>query len=258
MRFANGRPYLASAHCVRDGLVRTYDVLALPTSSRWGGTLIGIYVNERDAQYNLLDTIFSATDEGVVSLAAIRDAAGQPFDFQIVHLNEGASRLLKQPSTELLWRRLSAGGNLLCAPDVIERLRDIVAQRQWRPVRDRQRRSQSEAGRDRVRRHALADDFGRHGAQATAKSRSACCSTTIRCRCGCSMPRRREFLSVNDAAVQHYGYSRETFLRMQLRQIWPEDEWATHSQALQQIGDVYQFRAATGGISRPTAAKSMC
>src|SRR3954447_21540559 len=30
----NGRPYLASAHCVRDGLVRTYDVLALPTSSR--------------------------------------------------------------------------------------------------------------------------------------------------------------------------------------------------------------------------------
>ena len=29
---ANGRPYLATAHCVRDGLVRTYDVLALPTA----------------------------------------------------------------------------------------------------------------------------------------------------------------------------------------------------------------------------------
>ena len=48
-----------------------------------------------------------------------------------------------------------------------------------------------------------------------------------------------QFLSVNDAAVQHYGYARETFLGMQLRQIWPEDEWATHSQALQQLGDVY-------------------
>ena len=95
----NGRPYLASAHCVRDGLVQIYDVLALPTSSRWGGTLIGAYVNGRDAQYNLLDTIFSATNEGVVSLAAIRDAGGQPHDFQIVHLNEGASRLLEQPST---------------------------------------------------------------------------------------------------------------------------------------------------------------
>jgi diguanylate cyclase (GGDEF)-like protein/PAS domain S-box-containing protein len=48
-----------------------------------------------------------------------------------------------------------------------------------------------------------------------------------------------QFISVNDAAVQHYGYSREAFLQMQLRQIWPQDEWATHSQALQQIGDVY-------------------
>ena len=47
------------------------------------------------------------------------------------------------------------------------------------------------------------------------------------------------FLSVNDAAVQHYGYSRETFLRMKLRQIWPEDEWVTHTEALQQVGDTY-------------------
>jgi hypothetical protein len=30
----NRRPYLAVAHCVRDGVVRTYDILALPTSSR--------------------------------------------------------------------------------------------------------------------------------------------------------------------------------------------------------------------------------
>src|SRR6185437_896409 len=122
----NSRPYLASAHCVRDGLVRTYDVLALPTSSRWGGTLIGAYVNERGAQYNLLDTIFSATDEGVLSLAAIRDAGGRPFDFQIVHLNQGAARLLKGSSAELMWRRLSAGGNLLCASEVIERLFEVI------------------------------------------------------------------------------------------------------------------------------------
>src|ERR1700742_4784320 len=123
---ANGRPYKAKAHCVRDGLVRTYDVLALPTSSRWGGTLIGTYVNERDAQYNLLDTIFSATDEGVLSLAAIRDARGKPFDFQIVHLNQGAARLLKRPVTELMWHRLNAGGNLLCSREIIERLFDII------------------------------------------------------------------------------------------------------------------------------------
>ena len=110
----NSRPYLAAAHCVRDGLVQTYDVLALPTSSRWGHTLIGVYINERAPQYNLLDAIFSATDEGVLSLATIRDSDGKPFDFQIVHHNQGASRLLKVPSVDLLWRRLSAGENLLC------------------------------------------------------------------------------------------------------------------------------------------------
>src|SRR5260370_28270618 len=47
------------------------------------------------------------------------------------------------------------------------------------------------------------------------------------------------FLSVNDAAVQPYGNSRETFLRMKLQEIWPRDERVTHTQALQEIGDTY-------------------
>ncbi|MFK4654229.1 hypothetical protein ABIF97_004163 [Bradyrhizobium japonicum] len=91
---ANNRPYLAAAHCVRDGIVRTYDVMALPTFSRWGGTLIGTYINERGAEYNLLDASFSTTDDGVVSLSTIRDAAGRAFDFQVVHHNQAAVKLL--------------------------------------------------------------------------------------------------------------------------------------------------------------------
>jgi len=83
----NSRPHLALAHCVRDGMVRTYDVLALPTASRWGGTLVGTYVNERSAQYNLLDAIFANTEQGVLSLAVLRDFRQQPCDFQIVHHN---------------------------------------------------------------------------------------------------------------------------------------------------------------------------
>src|SRR6516225_1722162 len=47
------------------------------------------------------------------------------------------------------------------------------------------------------------------------------------------------FLSVNDAAVQHYGYSRAKFLSMKLREIWPQDEWASHSRALAEIGEAY-------------------
>jgi diguanylate cyclase (GGDEF)-like protein/PAS domain S-box-containing protein len=234
----NGRPYLASAHCVRDGLVRTYDVLALPTSSRWGGTLIGAYVNERNTQYNLLDTIFSATDEGVLSLAAVRDASGQPSDFQIVHLNQGAARLLEQNSTALLWRRLGAGGNWLCAPEVIGRLRDIVACGKG---------GQIEIDRDdrclRLGVTAFGDMLSLTLSDVTALKRSELSFRLLFDNNPMPMwvfdAETTEFISVNDAAVQHYGYSRETFLQMQLRQIWPQDEWATHSQALQQIGDVY-------------------
>ena len=234
----NHRPHLAAAHCVRDGVVRTYDVMALPTHSRWGGTLIGIYVNERGPHYNLLDTIFSTTDEGVVSLAAVRDSAGRLFDFQIVHLNEGASRLLKLPSAELLWRRLSAGGNPLCGREVIGRLLDITGS-----GNGGQFEIDSDDRNLRLGVKTFGDILSLTVSDVTAlKRREASFRLLFEDN---PMPMwvfdagTTQFLSVNDAAVQHYGYARETFLGMQLRQIWPEDEWVTHSQALQQVGDVY-------------------
>jgi diguanylate cyclase (GGDEF)-like protein/PAS domain S-box-containing protein len=235
---ANGIPYLAVAHCVRDGLVRTYDILALPTSSRWGGTLIGTYVNERGAQYNLLDTIFSATDEGVLSLAAIRDAAGRPADFQIVHLNQGASRLLRLPSADLMWRRLSAGGNLLCAPEVIARLLDFIASGDG---------GQFEIDSDdrnlKLGVTAFGDMLSLTVSDVTDLKRREASFRLLFDNNPMPMwvfdAETTGFLSVNDAAVQHYGYSRANFLRMQLRQIWPQDEWAMHSEALEEIGDVY-------------------
>jgi diguanylate cyclase (GGDEF)-like protein/PAS domain S-box-containing protein len=234
----NGRPYLAMAHCVRDGLVRTYDVLALPTSSRWGGTLVGAYVNERDAQFNLLDTIFSATDEGVLSLAAVRDANGRPSDFQIVHLNEGAARLLRQPSTKLLWRRLAAGGNLLCGAEVLQRLRDVIVSGNGGQIE-----IDSEDRCLRLGVTAFGDMLSLTVSDVTALKRREVSFRLLFDNNPMPMwvfdAETTQFLSVNDAAVRHYGYPRETFLQMQLRQIWPEDEWASHSQALQQVGDIY-------------------
>ena len=234
----NSRPYLAAAHCVRDGLVQTYDILALPPSSRWGGTLIGAYVNERAPQYNLLDAIFSTTDEGVLSLAAIRDCGGAPFDFQVVHHNDGASRLLKLPSTGLLWRRLGAGGNLLCQPQVIERLLDIIKSGS---------RDQFEIDSDerclKLGATAFGDILALTVSDVTALKRREASFRLLFDNNPMPMwvfdARTSDFLSVNDAAVQHYGYSRATFLRMKLQEIWPEDEWAIHSHALQQVGDAY-------------------
>ena len=234
----NGRPHLGMAHCVRDGLVQTYDILALPTFSRWGGTLIGIYVNERAEQYNLLDAIYSTTDEGVLSLATLRDGSGQPFDFQIVHHNQGASRLLKIPSTELQWRRLSAGGNLLCAPEVVERLLGVV-----RSGSREQFEIDSDQRNLKLGVNAFGDILSLTISDVTALKRREASFRLLFDNNPMPMwvfdAETTGFLSVNDAAVQHYGYSRETFLGMKLQEIWPRDEWVSHSQALQQAGDTY-------------------
>src|ERR1700730_16636181 len=234
----NSRPYLAVAHCVRNGVVQTYDILALPTLSRWGGTLIGAYVNERGLQYNLLDAIFSTTDEGVLSLSAIRNSGGQPFDFQIVHHNQGASRLLKLPSTGLLWHRLSGGGNLLCLPEVIERLLGVIKSGN---------RDQFEIDSDhrnlKLGATAFGDILSLTISDVTALKRREASFRLLFDNNPMPMwvfdAETTGFLSVNDAAVQHYGYSRETFLRMELREIWPEDECAIHAEALKEIGDAF-------------------
>jgi diguanylate cyclase (GGDEF)-like protein/PAS domain S-box-containing protein len=234
----NSRPYLAVAHCVRDGLVRTYDVLALPTTSRWGGTLIGAYVNERGPQYNLLDAIFSTTDEGVLSLATIRDPSGQPFDFQVVHHNQGASRLLKLPSADLLWRRLSTGGNLLFLPEVIERLLGVI-----KSGNGDQFEIDSDHRNLKLGATAFGDILSLTISDVTILKRREASFRLLFDNNPMPMwvfdAETTGFLSVNDAAVQHYGYSRETFLRMNLQQIWPEDEWVSHSQALHDIGDSF-------------------
>jgi diguanylate cyclase (GGDEF)-like protein/PAS domain S-box-containing protein len=237
----NSRPYLAVAHCVRDGLVQTYDVLALPTYSRWGGTLVGAYVNERGPRYNLLDAIFSTTDEGVLSLATIRDSGGQPFDFQIVHHNQGATRLLKLPSTGLLWRRLSAGGNLLCLPDVIERLLGII-----KSGNGDQFEIDSDDRNLKLGVSAFGDILSLTVSDVTGLKRREASFRLLFDNNPMPMwvfdAETTGFLSVNDAAVQHYGYSRATFLRMKLQEIWPQDEWVTHTEALHQIGDAYSSR----------------
>jgi len=234
----NGRPHLARAHCVREGMVRTYDVLALPTASRWGTTLIGTYVNERGAQYNLLDAIFSATDDTVVSLAALRDAQGRPFDFQVVHHNKSAELLLKVSNGSLLWRRIGEDDNLLASSDVRELLLSVISS-----GRSEQREIETDGRCLRFSVTAFADVVSLTISDVTAlKRRDASFRLLFDDN---PMPmwvfdtETKRFLSVNDAAVQHYGYSRATFLRMSLPEIWPHDEWDSHSVALEQLGDTY-------------------
>ncbi|MGX7741092.1 putative bifunctional diguanylate cyclase/phosphodiesterase [Rhodopseudomonas parapalustris] len=235
----NKRPHIGTAHCVRDGIVQRYTLLALPTASRWGGTLVGVYVNEEAQRYNLLDAIFSSTDDGIVALTAIRGADRRPFDFQIVHVNQGASQLLRRTVSELRWSRLSVGHHLLCTPDVAGRLIDLV---------------------DADACITFAVDSGDRNLSLSATAFGDVVSVTISDVTslkkreesfrllfdGNPMPmwvfdaQTFEFLSVNDAAVAHYGYPRERFLRMSLREIWPREEWIAHGQTLLEMRDSYQ------------------
>jgi diguanylate cyclase (GGDEF)-like protein/PAS domain S-box-containing protein len=152
-----------------------------------------------------------------------------------VHHNQAASALLKVPAESLQWRRLSEGGNLLCSRDVADRLLNVVAT----------------SGRDQFE-----IDCDDRNLQLGASAFGDMLSLTIS---DVTALKRREasfrllfdhnpmpmwvfdvettrFLGVNDAAIQHYGYSRGKFLQMKLQEIWPQDEWSEHTKALQQIG----------------------
>ncbi|MDQ8726559.1 EAL domain-containing protein [Bradyrhizobium sp. LHD-71] len=238
-----GKPYLASAFCVRNSIVESYDVLALPMSSRWSRSIIAVYVCEKGERYNLIDTIFQTTDQGIVSLATVRDEQSRPTDFRIVDLNNGAARLLGMPLDELRWRCLSEGSHALASPAVAARLQAII-------------------GTGRSEEFEIELDGGlahiKVGVIAVGDLLSATLTdiTNLKRReqsfrllfDNNPMPMwvfdatTRRFLSVNDAAVAHYGYSREMFLQMTISDIWPRDEVDAHNEALDRISDVYESR----------------
>ncbi|WP_404550683.1 putative bifunctional diguanylate cyclase/phosphodiesterase [Bradyrhizobium niftali] len=236
---ANNGTYLAAAHCVRNGMVRTYDVLALPTFGRWGGTLVGVYVNERGAEYNLLDAIFSTTDDGVITLSTIRDATGRPLDFQVVHHNQAAVRLLNVTERSLLWQHLSNGAHLLCSQAVVGRLRAAAKD-------DRGDQFEIDSN-ERSLRLAITAFGGILSLVISDVTPSKRRDASFRLLFDSNpMPmwaldaETMAFVKVNDAAVQHYGYARETFLRMKVHEIWPKDEWLAYTQALRDVDDTYQ------------------
>jgi len=138
-----------------------------------------------------------------------------------------------------MWHRLSEGGHALCAEDVIERLRVAITHEQ---------RAQFEIDSDDRNLQLGVTAFG--GvlsltiSDVTALKRREASFRLLFDHNPMPMwvfdAETTGFLSVNDAAVQYYGYSREKFLNMQLREIWPEDEWVCHMQALREVGDSYQ------------------
>ncbi len=237
-----GQPVATEARRVRDGMVETFEVLALPMSCRWGTTLIAAYVREHGTRYNLVDTIFRSTDEGILALAAMRDAGGRAIDFQIVAFNEGAARLLRLPDADLRWRRLTEVNGALSTAAFERLLATLETGRH-----DRFELTLSSGGEDvhlNVGVAAVGDlisatltDIGE------LKRREASFRLLFD---GNPVPMwlydpdSLRFVGVNAAAIAHYGYDRERFLCMSLLDLWPADEWDVHRETARAVADSYQ------------------
>jgi diguanylate cyclase (GGDEF)-like protein/PAS domain S-box-containing protein len=238
-----GQPIASHARRVRDGMVETFELLVLPMSCRWGPPLLAAYVREQGTRYNLVDTIFRSTDEGILALAAVRDAAGKAVDFQIVALNEGAARLLHLPERDLQWRRLTELASGLSSTIAFERLFATLETGQH----DRFELTLTHDGEDTHLNVGVAAVGDLISATLTdigaLKQREASFRLLFD---GNPVPMwlydpdSLKFVGVNDAAIAHYGYQRERFAGMTLLDLWPADERDLHRETAIAVASVYQ------------------
>jgi len=218
--FANGRPVQQIAHALVNFVVCSDDIVALPLANRWGPPLCLVYVRARDGACNLLESLFQATPEGQVALVLVRGRNGEPLDFQILALNEGAAALLQRPAEELTGQRLGEVAICLGEPRVIQRLLDGVAGGE----NARFELDQATADGDAVHLNVGAAPLGDFVVLTLSnigdvKRREASfrmlfknnpvpmwlCDTT-----------GRTILAVNDAATVLYGYDRSAFVGLRL------------------------------------------
>jgi diguanylate cyclase (GGDEF)-like protein/PAS domain S-box-containing protein len=230
-------------HRVADGMVETYEMLAFPMSCRWGAPLAGVYVAEAGTRYNLVDTIFRSTNEGIVALGAVRNASGAAIDFQVVACNEGAARLLGVDEKELQWRRLSELSLGAPSDGIRDRLVASVGAGRFDQFEATFVRAGSEVHVN-ISVASVGDllsmtltDIG------DLKQREASFRLLFD---GNPVPMwlydpgDLRILSVNDAALAHYGYDRAQFQSMTLLDLWPHDEWGVHREIAKTVGDHYQ------------------
>jgi len=235
-------------HRVADGMVETYEMLAFPMSCRWGPPIVGVYVAEAGARYNLVDAIFRSTDEGIVALATIRNAAGAAIDFQVVAFNEGAAELLGVEAKTLRWCRLSELPLGSPAQSIGDRLIASVGSGRFDQFEVAFAKSGGDGNASEVHlRVGLASvgdllsltltDIG------DLKQREASFRLLFE---GNPVPMwlydpsDLKFVSVNDAALAHYGYGRARWQSMTLFDLWPRDEWDVHREVASSVGDTYQ------------------
>lgn len=238
-------PVIQHARRVRGGMVETFELLGLPLSCRWGGTLLAVHVARIGTPFNLVDTIFRSTDEGILALTAVRDESGRPCDFQIVAFNSGAARLLGWQDAELQWSYIS---NIESALDMSVMRRHLLAALET----------------NQHQQFELTVIRGNKGIHLSIGLASAGDLISITLTDVTEIREREEsvrllfdnnpvpmwlydpdtlrLLGVNDAAISHYGYSRDRFSNMFLPDLWPiNDEYDLHASMTPTVGHSYSL-----------------
>jgi diguanylate cyclase (GGDEF)-like protein/PAS domain S-box-containing protein len=223
----DGEPRQREAYFARHGQAQRYDILALPLANRWGSPFVAIHLAERGQRYNLIDALFHASDDGVMALAVIQDDARRPADFQIVDLNAAAAKLLGAPAEGLRWRRLGEEGLGFAAEPLAESLRQLIASGGARERFELTLDGETAARCIGVNLTRMDDLFCATLTDLTPlKQREESYRLLFEAN---PMPmwivdaRTRRFLAVNDAAVEHYGYSRDRFLAMSADELRLDD-----------------------------------
>lgn len=223
-----GTPAATIARSIRDGLVRTSEIVAFPLSSHWGDALFLVFARERAAKYDLVDAIYRATDDGLTTLAAVH-AGRDIIDFVIVSLNASASRLFGGAERDLQWRRLGEIAPAWMTDGTFERLSAIFLSAIPDTFEVSHRSAEGEASYLRLAAAPMGDLIGVTLTDVTPlKAREASFRLLFESNpmpMWVHDPQSLRIIAVNDAAVAHYGYEREQFLGSTLFDLYAEEEW---------------------------------
>ena len=210
----SGEP--ASARCDRitDGIVTTWSLLGVPLAKGGGMPLLLIHVDGEGVRTELVQAMFGATGQGLMAVGAIRDAEGSVVDFKIVAANQGTAEIFRRPVASLQWQRL---GDLVPPRLGVTGLLSGILGRTERAVFEiASPRADGTMLHLKVEARAIGDliavamtDIG------DIKAREASFRFLFENN---PLPmwlvdgETARFVAVNEAAVSHYGYSREAFL----------------------------------------------
>lgn len=249
-------PAMQVLHWLRDGLATSREVVIFPLSTRKGATVFLVFSRERAEAHNIVDAIYRATDDGLVTLAAVfDDAADMISDFRILSLNNGAARLFGDSETALRWRRLSEAAPTFARDGTLARLIELSKNRRGDefeitgPLPESPkhlRLSAAPMGADLiaitltdVTRLKAREEYFRLLFEENPMPMWV------------HDPNGGRILAANDAAVRHFGYPRDRLLDATLEALFEEKEHP-HLPGLQGIpGDasadrVWQGRSADG------------